>query len=913
VMLSSMQAGADSIDQRVNEASTCTTFSAQRPDSPSVLSSCMSDAAAGGDDNASFCDPFSDGEEGKEEGEKTEAAAAQDTLASADPTYQYGMTACAGNTRSKPAGGHASSRILVVERDSSAFGVPHAAARPADAMPDAGTRLQDSSSRSVTKQTNNTNSFAVPDRINMTSPPEAAQLIAVSSWSEVDEIPSGGVPNESTYRHRCSCCYGANMREKYDYDCICQHSCSSSISSLGPPDMGSTDERKEEHLESGAFANAVGAASSFTRDACTSIGEGMERNYVDVHDELMNVFNTRNPEATGSNAGNWIQEDKSVTSNDSLSTIEMDFGKEGTGSAAYPTNDVPSVVRLFDSSNRTPVRLTMPAISNLTFDPPIASLTASSAVDTSNRSNNHSICRNGVSPLPQCTKQTIIEGPHRPSPKSKHVTTLSMQKADRKTLVRPDRFTTAYIPDEMVTRATSFLDVKSLLNLRVTCRAMRDISSRDEAGWVDACRRLWQEKVNICQEAIEMIESSGHRQRRKKKRRRLKGSQASSSSSGSAVRQSYGAMGAYRVSSNDARDRDVITVEELCYDFATSSSNKADSSSRYGDTGSPKRRHTSETEPHGTPQRFFPHSGHDFHGPVWSFRFKASAGPDLTTFDPWWSGEKARTMVFLRDGTVKRIVSMAELQDRATSRDGVHGAATNSQRGNHEEEEEDGRIREEDRANGYVLRPAFSDDAVARDSSSEGGVLLRRRPNIHIRWRFVSEPMDMPNRPDGAYIRLTVGNRDVPTYVVRRSPTGNWGFLLESCWGLYASFELPRNRAAMEIGSDAITQHHRGADRTHVPINAPAGARMRLRRTRYGGRWMNVNGIESDEEDEGSDRREGGSDDDGGASLLEDAAMVVTNERQWREATLYNHGAVVLPESRTGTEHFNRALRLMQV
>jgi hypothetical protein len=76
---------------------------------------------------------------------------------------------------------------------------------------------------------------------------------------------------------------------------------------------------------------------------------------------------------------------------------------------------------------------------------------------------------------------------------------------------------------------------------------------------------------------------------------------------------------------------------------------------------------------------------------------------------------------------------------------------------------------------------------------------------------------------------------------------------------------------------------------------------------------MNVNGIESDEEDEGLDSREGGSDDDGGASLLEDAAMVVTNERQWREATLYNHGAVVLPESRTGIEHFNRALRLMQV
>ena len=114
---------------------------------------------------------------------------------------------------------------------------------------------------------------------------------------------------------------------------------------------------------------------------------------------------------------------------------------------------------------------------------------------------------------------------------------------------------------------------------------------------------------------------------------------------------------------------------------------------------------------------------------------------------------------------------------------------------------------------------------------------------------FVSEPMDMPNRPDGAYIRLTVGNRDVPTYVVRRSPTGNWGFLLESCWGLYASFELPRNRASVGADNITIAWQQQGLNQAHMPINAPAGARMRLRRTREDVRWVNVNGIESDEED----------------------------------------------------------------
>ena len=36
-------------------------------------------------------------------------------------------------------------------------------------------------------------------------------------------------------------------------------------------------------------------------------------------------------------------------------------------------------------------------------------------------------------------------------------------------------------------------------------------------------------------------------------------------------------------------------------------------------------------------------------------------------------------------------------------------------------------------------------------------------PRIEMRWRFVSSCLDLPCRPDGAYIRITVGGRDVPT------------------------------------------------------------------------------------------------------------------------------------------------------
>ena len=75
-------------------------------------------------------------------------------------------------------------------------------------------------------------------------------------------------------------------------------------------------------------------------------------------------------------------------------------------------------------------------------------------------------------------------------------------------------------------------------------------------------------------------------------------------------------------------------------------------------------------------------------------------------------------------------------------------------------------------------------------------------------------------------MRITVGGRDVPTYVVRRSPTGNWGFIMESCWGLYESFELATQR--QDVESDG---------------SQPLG-RSALRRTRNGTRWVHV-----DEED----------------------------------------------------------------
>jgi hypothetical protein len=235
-------------------------------------------------------------------------------------------------------------------------------------------------------------------------------------------------------------------------------------------------------------------------------------------------------------------------------------------------------------------------------------------------------------------------------------------------------------------------------------------------------------------------------------------------------------------------------------------------------------------------------------GPVWSFRFKESAGGDWTSWDPWYNGQEARKLVFLRDGIVLQLQPKGKTAPRR-----IH--------------------------NGVPLYDVFSERIVHRD-----GVDVIP-PRIELKWRFVQRPLDLPARPDGAYVRITVGGRDVPTYVCRRSPNGNWGFLLESCWGVYASFDLaPRGTVS------------------------PSTSR-RLRRTRNGTRWVNVDDSDSEEPSDHTRnvRRRTN-------LVVEESAMVVTGHSQWREALLYNIGAVALPEGNADSEQevrerFNLAWR----
>ena len=343
------------------------------------------------------------------------------------------------------------------------------------------------------------------------------------------------------------------------------------------------------------------------------------------------------------------------------------------------------------------------------------------------------------------------------------------------------------LPDEVVCRMFGFLNVESLCSARCISKRLGRLASQDEAGWLDICVSTWQKKAHVCWRAIQLKES-------------------------------HGAMIAYKESCHDGRHRHEITPTELCFD---------------------------------------PISGS---GTVWYFRFKETAGPAWTSLDPWYAGLGARKMVFLRDGTVCQLLpNLTGSEDASKPNDS------------------------------FLLEPAIFD---ALDQTTT-------QSRIEMKWRFVLEPMDLPTRTRGAYIRLHVGGRDVPTYSVRRSPTDNWGFVMENCWGVFASFPLPRQQ----------------------PFRRPA--RIRLRRTSEGiGRWFNVNELESDSEEDVADDTLQHIGEDGNicscnlhadASLLDDSSLTITNRQQWREALLYNYGAVSLPEGDNAVSEFDRIFQSLRL
>jgi hypothetical protein len=384
-------------------------------------------------------------------------------------------------------------------------------------------------------------------------------------------------------------------------------------------------------------------------------------------------------------------------------------------------------------------------------------------------------------------------------------------------LLKPKTEMFSQLPDDLLCKVMSFMDSTTLCTMRLLNRKFKRSASKNSAGWDNLCRHLWKEKIHVSRQAQqELLRSSPTTNRT--------GNRSADES----------AMHAYRISLLDGLHRDHLTREELIFD---------------PDTGS---------------------------GTIWSFRFKEAAGSDWTSSDPWYNQQTCRKMVFLENGTVKMYVPTicTSQSNRQQIDEGQVNAAI---RNDNMDLEEAQSINMEDgnpTARPSVIESQFNENQL--DSVENGGSNIQD-PTVPMTWRFVNQPLDFPDRPVGSYIRFSVRGREVPTYVCRRSPTDNWGFVLESCWGVYASFELPP-RPQNTVGGSI--RRRRRQHRLRRALNLQQGREIHFQ-------------VEVEDSSDDEDQEVPSGDD----ALVYDDYFNVTTELQWREAFLYNNFTLpTLPE-----------------
>jgi hypothetical protein len=231
---------------------------------------------------------------------------------------------------------------------------------------------------------------------------------------------------------------------------------------------------------------------------------------------------------------------------------------------------------------------------------------------------------------------------------------------------------------------------------------------------------------------------------------------------------------------------------------------------------------------------------------IWWFRFKESAGQDWIRDDPWHRGGDAVRMVFLRDGRVVNVPAPTTTNNHNNAAQLLAGLVISWQ---------------------WIECPALLDDNATITT----------------------------HRGRGAYLRLTVSGRDVPTYIVRRFAP-NWGFIMENCWGVFASFELPPKKMMpttmglllqLTTGPASSPPHQHLHPRDDPPDDVGGGPPRKRPRptttTTTGGKKVTID------------------------DLTTECYFIVNGQNQWREAFLYNIGARHIPHGPNAMEAFRHA------
>jgi hypothetical protein len=194
---------------------------------------------------------------------------------------------------------------------------------------------------------------------------------------------------------------------------------------------------------------------------------------------------------------------------------------------------------------------------------------------------------------------------------------------------------------------------------------------------------------------------------------------------------------------------------------------------------------------------------------LWNFRFKSTAGEEWVNACQWNRGDKASNVRFQPNGVLQRYAqddTMQEVYDHLSLQWSLRPLTRQF-------------LRKHNPLLKYVnIIEAFAKDVPFKRSSNQAnfhGIESAAAPGSPFKTPRSSSKFSMEEFKDlinviidreltGEAMVLQVNEVSVPTYVISRSPIGNWGFMLENCWAIYFSWEIPVKGQCLELEDDAL-------------------------------------------------------------------------------------------------------------
>lgn len=175
-------------------------------------------------------------------------------------------------------------------------------------------------------------------------------------------------------------------------------------------------------------------------------------------------------------------------------------------------------------------------------------------------------------------------------------------------------------------------------------------------------------------------------------------------------------------------------------------------------------------------------------GQRFSFRFKEAAGDAWLDSCPWRKGCKAHEVVFERNKNMQILWRKPIIKENNVADNGLYAHEGNDQT-----------------TDGFPKVNLVWKLQWTMPRRQRHQAIAKYWRSCNFGREPSNEEIENIVATSGDSFNLHVNGIPVPTYHLRRSPTNNWGFVFESCWALYTSFEMPPLGTVPQLEDDNLS------------------------------------------------------------------------------------------------------------